>query len=810
MSDSRVYRTLTLSDDASIESILTIIPLFCVGIFSIGAFTVLLALKRVDLISIFLFLSSFLGFIAAILDLGQILSRGVANVVNRPGLGDVADFIQAREVLLSFSAGFIFLFFWTFVGLRPIGLPASPRNVTTSSATSTSSGHCGSWTRWGVIGLTLKWLSLLSCILIAILQIAWRVSPQHNRYAELYVTSGILETTISAIFILKIFLNLYLCPATLRRPVMIAHIVPLLALLVNAGLGMGNLVLFSFTETTLGRFLRAIAVYVLIVYLLIATFRASPGIHRHRHASSIEKPPLAVLEKSEKGFDDLNTPGRIRKSSLPSSNFKQPSASNSRTPVRNSVLSKVSSWLSFEPFTSRMQMERSGSSDPEAALSSSQDKLEPSSSSPASGSSLLFRTTPDPGLNRKGNAGATEPPTAPDSLRPGARPVVDKDTPAGDNRFSRESSLSYYAPQAPFKKAVFQDASSVGSNSPVYGLDGITLPPRRQRPAVSSIVILPPTNRSATPDGRENLSPIEQLLQEQSELDRSILALRGLHNRQYSKGTNQVEQAADSESQILTIPTDRDTVASANGASKPSSTSEQSIFSLSVFPEPPAVETPQLASRSTLRHETARGRVGIIPIRIPGVDIPSQPNTPSQFGVTAMFDSAVTQYDVTSFIGDLTLPGGPNEFPTAIATSSFYKSALTLSDDDVSFTPNARSTETEPSDNSVSATSSDFAPVPPTSATSTTPSLGRGLGSATMSSSFKAQRAPLQRLEKPVVIADVVPPAPLEQPPVPPSYPPSQPVVPRAGPIRVQPPSGPRHAKSDSVNRTQNVITDRF
>lgn len=199
-----------------------------------------LAIRR---ISIFLFLSSFLGFIAAILDLGQILSRGVANVVNRPGLGDVADFIQAREVLLSFSAGFIFLFFWTFVGLRPIGLPASPRNVTTSSATSTSSGHCGSWTRWGVIGLTLKWLSLLSCILIAILQIVWRVSPQHNRYAELYVTSGILETTISAIFILKIFLNLYLCPATLRRPVMIAHIVPLLALLVNAGLGMGNLVL---------------------------------------------------------------------------------------------------------------------------------------------------------------------------------------------------------------------------------------------------------------------------------------------------------------------------------------------------------------------------------------------------------------------------------------------------------------------------------------------------------------------------------------------------------------------------------------
>ncbi|RXW24769.1 hypothetical protein EST38_g1071 [Candolleomyces aberdarensis] len=273
---------LTLSDDAAIESVLTDIPLFAIGVLSIAAFTILLALKRVDQLSVFIFISSFLGFIAAILDLGQLLIRGHSNAANGLMLEDVSGFINAREALLALSIGAIFLFWWKFCGRRPFAVK--------DGRLSKSSMHCASWQRWGYVGFLLKWSSLLVCIVILILQVIWRLAPMHHLYGSLYVATATLETTISIIFILKLFLNVYLCPAGTQARVFLDYVTPALALLINAGLGVGNLVLFAFSETALGRFLRAIEVYAIVVYYLIMTFRSTQS---HKPTSSIEKLPIA-------------------------------------------------------------------------------------------------------------------------------------------------------------------------------------------------------------------------------------------------------------------------------------------------------------------------------------------------------------------------------------------------------------------------------------------------------------------------------------------------------------------------------------
>ena len=150
-------------------------------------------------------------------------------------LDDVSGFINAREALLALSIGAIFLFWWKFSGRRPFAIkPVGPFNF---------SMHCASWQRWGYIGFLLKWTSLVVCIVVLILQVIWRLAPKHHLYGSLYVATATLETTISIIFILKLFLNVYLCPASSKTQVLLDYVTPALALLINAGLGVGNLVL---------------------------------------------------------------------------------------------------------------------------------------------------------------------------------------------------------------------------------------------------------------------------------------------------------------------------------------------------------------------------------------------------------------------------------------------------------------------------------------------------------------------------------------------------------------------------------------
>ncbi|KAJ2920242.1 hypothetical protein MD484_g5, partial [Candolleomyces efflorescens] len=782
---------LTLSDDAAIETILTDIPLFCIGVLAIAAFTILLALKRVDQLSVFFFISSFLGFIAAILDLGQLLIRGHSNAANGLMLDDVSGFINAREALLALSIGAIFLFWWKFSGRRPFAIkPVGPFNF---------SMHCASWQRWGYIGFLLKWTSLVVCIVVLILQVIWRLAPKHHLYGSLYVATATLETTISIIFILKLFLNVYLCPASSKTQVLLDYVTPALALLINAGLGVGNLVLFSFSETALGRFLRAIEVYIIIVYYLIMTFRTTQAPSQHKPTSSIEKLPVA-FETSNAGNTNTLTLENPLQTATPRPGFV---ASNLLRPWRQddrgSVLSRVSSWLTSGRL-SQLRPSKQGS-----AESSDKEMGIPAQTTRA-GSRLSDATTAST-LEKNRNAlyGSLSSSRDSDLLKPAPAFVDDGERPL------TEISLSYYAMERDIRTSsrsmVIQDRSTISSDSPVYGLDGI-IPPRRE-PSMEIVVVKPPT----VAGGSRGLSPIDQLFQEQSELDRSITKLRGLHERE--NGGTKTELNEDG--QLITVPRDevRNTM-SPSSLSKPSSASGRSDFSLSIFPEPPA---PELRASSPLpsarlRRITPRlkdPRIGLVPLQIPGLDPVSEPGTPSRTEEPLRFNSAGTQYEITSFIGDLTGPDGGgyplSGFTANLASSDLFPSAPVNSREGnfqpssgTSTLPESVREDTPPSPSSSPpprpAVPIGVARSPSTPSTATTPTLSRGLGSATMSSSFKAQTTPLQRSGE---VSPITPRSLNRQP----SGGLRGPSLRKVASTNRMGPTGPTHFKSNSASQTQ-------
>src|ERR1700761_7072850 len=103
-----------------------------------------------------------IDFIAALLDLTQLLMRG-RDVQTGQGIsGQVAALITSREVALSLSPGLIFLFFWFFVAVPPRGeleRPFGDRSYSRALGIINYRGayHSARWDRWGFVGIILQW-----------------------------------------------------------------------------------------------------------------------------------------------------------------------------------------------------------------------------------------------------------------------------------------------------------------------------------------------------------------------------------------------------------------------------------------------------------------------------------------------------------------------------------------------------------------------------------------------------------------------------------------------------------------------------
>lgn len=240
---------------AQIESVLSDIPFFCVGILAFGVSTIFLITKRGNLCvslhtasfsslifnyspAIYLYISALLAFVAAILDLSQVLARGRADVDAGLDQDSVTGLVNTREVAFALSVGFRFLFFWVYVAQRPRGEPAVVRLGNEYDPREHS--HSASWQRWGYLGFLIKWKLLALIFSIPIIQIFWRIVDR--RYGVVYMVETTIEIVVSALLFLKILLSIFLSPVLPWWRPFHAYAVPLLALGLNLGISITDLI----------------------------------------------------------------------------------------------------------------------------------------------------------------------------------------------------------------------------------------------------------------------------------------------------------------------------------------------------------------------------------------------------------------------------------------------------------------------------------------------------------------------------------------------------------------------------------------
>ncbi|TFK94342.1 hypothetical protein K466DRAFT_561168 [Polyporus arcularius HHB13444] len=263
----------SLSPNDAIQFILADIPIFTVGILAFGTFTFFFLMKRVDRWVLCLHISVLLAFLAAVLDLSQLLSRGHSGHSKDEAAG-VNSLISAREIFYAFANTMRFVFYWGFVAMIPLGETIPEGNTM----------HSGSWRRWGMMGIFLKWSTVVIMLVITILQIVYREVDAFEKIGPVYEAEAALEIILSAIFILKLLLNTWVrypvgSTTQTKGRILVQYAPIIVALLFSLWIAVGNVILFEFTETVLGRFMRALELYIALVYMLTISF------HHLRHLS---------------------------------------------------------------------------------------------------------------------------------------------------------------------------------------------------------------------------------------------------------------------------------------------------------------------------------------------------------------------------------------------------------------------------------------------------------------------------------------------------------------------------------------------
>jgi hypothetical protein len=180
-------------------------------------------------------------FIAAILDLGQLL-ESQSSPADKDGV-DVSGLIVAREVGLGLAYGFVFLFAWnTVVQRRELKRPIS--------ASAQQPLHDAGKARWlKLVRSGLRWFGLVLVISIALLQVSWRIIPSQRQYGGLYIAESTLEIVASVILIVAIILNVLMALPASWWPPFQSYLGLILALLITAAIGIGNLVTCEYLFT---------------------------------------------------------------------------------------------------------------------------------------------------------------------------------------------------------------------------------------------------------------------------------------------------------------------------------------------------------------------------------------------------------------------------------------------------------------------------------------------------------------------------------------------------------------------------------
>ena len=168
-----------------------------------------------------------MAFVASILDLSLILQRGKPNTNPAPPL------IKTREIAFAFSNSLRFIFFWIFV--------AEPPKAERDTPNARAGTHSGNWDAWGFVGLGLRWLTLCLSLAIFALQVAWRLDSRVNEYTNAYSAESAIEVILSAILLLKIFLNCSHCTLTSKWICILDYLGFIVSLILGLGFGIANI-----------------------------------------------------------------------------------------------------------------------------------------------------------------------------------------------------------------------------------------------------------------------------------------------------------------------------------------------------------------------------------------------------------------------------------------------------------------------------------------------------------------------------------------------------------------------------------------
>jgi hypothetical protein len=197
-------------------------------------------------LAFYVFASVIVAFVGSVLDVGQVLLRGKVGTDSDTDISTVLPLLIARELTLSMSIGIRFLFFWTFVLQPPRGEHRLLSKVDSPDSKPSflwlgSDIHSGSWARWGYAGGLLKYGLLLAVFTIPILQILWRVVADFSRIGPVYNADSSLEIAISALFVVKLFVNVWLSPLIPRWKTIRDYLPAFSALFIGLGVGVGNI-----------------------------------------------------------------------------------------------------------------------------------------------------------------------------------------------------------------------------------------------------------------------------------------------------------------------------------------------------------------------------------------------------------------------------------------------------------------------------------------------------------------------------------------------------------------------------------------
>ncbi|KAI0079567.1 hypothetical protein K474DRAFT_1673246 [Panus rudis PR-1116 ss-1] len=655
---------MPLSSDASVEAILEDIPFFSVGLLSFGMFTFFAVMRAIDRWITCLHISVFLAFVASILDLAHNLAKETSPTKRPTDPIITRGLSTAREILFSFSYALIFVYIWGLVAQPP------PKERKTQPGKL----HSGSWAVWGGAGLILKWSLGISCAAIAVLQILYRVVDSVHHFGPVYEVECTIRIVVSAVFILKLLLNTYLVvlntSARNMKWLMLRDYLPsAIAIGLGGAVAIGDITQFMFSETVLGSFLQAVEIYILIINTAVMTFRPLQGALEELGPRSLNRSSsfhglrpatqrqsflqILPVPPPSTSPDFLSLSGGRRGSSysegprLSEDTVIRPVLQDTR---RGSAASRFSSWL----LPSRKSMRAPVSMDnPDADPLWKQDVAERGLSSHSRSDSAQ---EVEISVSR---ASLEQSPMGPKESAKWQDPVYAS---VLADPISKIEQLAVAAAQSsptlsllavPARIHARSESPLSGSDSPIYGLDGVVRPVFSTSPG-PEVRAVSPALSGETISRRTSIS---HLLREQAELDKSIATLR-----------------------LLSRPDDPE----GEDVAKPPSTA-QSEFSLSNFPEPPwgrssnsidsilgrvptiTAERPESTTAQTWQDPSRQLSPSweLVPPKIPAdtheshvrrPSVPSSEGDPIEMGRQGRVDSAGTRYEITSFIGGMSPP----------------------------------------------------------------------------------------------------------------------------------------------------------